>query len=192
MEESDGRRRHASRHLAHSTWRRATSANQIMEESDDCRRRTPYATPCDASTLAAHHHAWQAPRETRRSCRSAGTHPHQRSTTCWLPVRCVPDHLIGLSTVSLHPPLDMHQPTPHCRVGLPRRRLSEAPSARAHATGQRAVIPFGHKQHRKPNAFPTANTLTKRADVNGPNGILESQGHKAAKIAHLRKPAMLN
>ena len=68
----------------------------------------------------------RSPRETARSCRSADTHPHRCSTTYWLRVRCVPDHLVGLSTDSLHPPLDMHRPTPHSRVGLLRHRLSEA------------------------------------------------------------------
>ena len=79
---------------------------------------TPPDTRCPTSRTA--------PRETTRTGRSAGTHPQRRSTVRRHCVRCVPDHIILQSTVYLHPPLDMHLPTPHSRVGLPRRRLSEA------------------------------------------------------------------
>ena len=67
---------------------------------------------------------------------------HRRSTTRWLRTRCVPDHLVGQSTDSLHPPLDMHRPTPHSRVGLPRRRLSEALSG---TKLRKPAKPKGHR-----------------------------------------------
>ena len=126
MEETDGRWRLTPCHTTHlpEHGRRVTTADRIMAESDSRRRHTPYAIPCAPGTSCPS--PCMAPHETTRTRRSAGPRPHRRSTTCWLRTRCVPYHLVGQSTASLHLPLDMYRPTPHCRVGLPKRRLSEA------------------------------------------------------------------
>ena len=67
--------------------------------------------------------------------------------------------------------------------GMTKALLSAPPLANAHATDQRTVIPFGHRQYRKRGTFPTACTLTETAEVNRPNGIPDSQENDATERA---------